>query len=114
MRSRDLLMSFAVHYHERYPSLDDWCTADRVERTRFAKSVVTSCRTLAKHTAAALDGSEPSCGAGPGASTARDVSVARSTVSTVSIHSGIPLLRNRGTRGFTIKHSAIPATKASQ
>src|SRR6478672_11189168 len=88
MRSRDLLMSFAVHYHERYPSLDDWCTADRVERTRFAKSVVTSCRTLAKqHTAVALDGREPSRGGG--------VSVARSTVSTVSIHSGIPLLRNR-------------------
>src|ERR1700741_3624173 len=95
MRSRDLLMSFAVHYHERYPSLDDWCTADRVERTRFAKSVVTSCRTLAKqHTAAALDGREPSRGGGSRA-TARGVSVARSTVSTVSIHSGMPLLRNR-------------------
>src|ERR1700760_2312789 len=96
MRSRDLLMSLAVHFHDRYPSLDDWCTADRVERTRFAKSVVTSCRTLAKqHTAVALVGREPSRGAGCGASIARGESVARSTVSTVSIHSGIPLLRNR-------------------
>src|ERR1700759_3888955 len=96
MRSRDLLMSFSVHYHERYPSLDDWCTADRVERTRFAKRVDPSCRTLAKHhTAVALDGSQPSRGAGAGTSTARRVSVARSTVSTVTIHSGIPLLSNR-------------------
>src|SRR5690606_20123303 len=42
MRARDFLVSLAVHGHGRYPSVDEERLVRRVERTRLARSVVSS------------------------------------------------------------------------
>jgi hypothetical protein len=82
-------MGFTAHCHQRYPSFDDLCATDSVERIRLAKIVVISCRPASgKHFGTTLDW-EASCIAME--------SVVRGEIITATLFSqpGIPSLRNR-------------------